>query len=419
MSALIAMMVSSWAATAAPCVLFTGGTVALPEGPRQDTSVLVADGIVQQVGPTLEPSFAGEDCRVFPLHPEAWLTPGLVHVGGSMGLVEVGGEPGTRKRDAGGEPVRAAHDVSDSYDPTTVAAPVARREGITSAVITPSGGMVAGQAAWVRLEGHTQAQAVVQRGVAMGASLAGGSPAEGLRLLRELLDDARAYRADPRAFDQNRSRALAAGPMELEALQPVMDGEVPLIVGANRSADIEALIRFAQDEDIALVIDGGAEAWLHAEALAAAGIAVLLNPVTQGPSSFDTLHARADNPTLLAEAGVQVMLTNHSALFAGHLRQLAGLAWREGMDHHQALAAISSTPAAVFGVEDRGVIEPGAVADLVLWNGDPLELSSWAASVFIDGEGVDLRTRHDALFERYRDLPGLPMEGLPLPEPTE
>jgi imidazolonepropionase-like amidohydrolase len=417
MSALLSTLLLSTvvSAQAAPCTVFTGGTVALPQQARDDLEVLVADGIIQHVAPTVDRSWQGGDCQIVALEPGAWLTPGLVHVGGTLGLQEVWGEPGTHKHDAGGEPVRAAHDVADSYDPNSVAVPVARREGITGAVVVPGGGMVAGQAAFVQLEGVTQAEAVVQRGVAMRASLSGGSPAEGLRLLRELLDDARAYAADRRGYDQNRSRGLTAGRMELEALQPVLDGRMPLLVGANRSADIEALIRFAQSEQIELIIEGGAEAWLHADALAQAGIPVIINPLGQDPSSFDQLHARHDNPALLAEAGVRVMITNHSALFAGHLRQLAGLCVREGMPHTQALAAITTTPAAVFGLEDRGRIAHGAQADLVIWNGDPLELSSWPTTVLIGGEPVDLRTRHDALFERYRELPGLPLPGLPLP----
>jgi len=419
MIALLTTLLLSHAVTAATCTVFTGGTIALPQQARDDLEVQVAEGVVQRIAPDVDRSWRGQDCEVVTLEPHAWLTPGLVHVGGTLGLQEIWGESSTHKHDAGGHPVRAAHDVADAYDPTSVAVPIARREGITAAVIVPGGGMVAGQAAWVSLEGLTQADAITERGVAMRASLSGGTPAEGLRLLRELLDDARAFQADPRAYDTNRSRSLAAGRMELEAMRPVLAGTMPLLVGADRSSDIEALLRFARDEEVGLIIDGGAEAWLHADALASAGIAVLLNPLTQDPTSFDRLHARHDNPALLAKAGVRVMITNRSALFAGHLRQLAGLAWRDGMDHTQALAAITTTAALVFGIEDHGRIAHGAQADLVVWNGDPLELSSWATTVFIAGQPVDTTTRHDALFERYRDLPGLPIPALSLPDSQE
>jgi imidazolonepropionase-like amidohydrolase len=412
-------LVTTSLAIAAPCTLFHGGTIALPDGPQRDLSVLVADGIIQQVGPKLEARFGDLECSVQSMHADAWLTPGFVHVGGTLGLQEVWGESGTYQHDAGGDPVRAAHDVGDSYDPLSVAVPVARREGITAAVVVPGGGIVAGQAAWVQLAGASQDEAVQERGVAMRASLGGGSPAEGIRLLSELLEDARAFRSDPRAYDQNRSRGLAAGRMELEALQPVLAGEMPLIIGADRAATIEALVRFAETQGVRVIIDGGAEAWLQAEALAEAGIPVMLNPLRQDPTGFDQLHARPDNPALLAQAGVPLIITNHSSLFASHLRQLAGLCVRAGMGHRDALQAITATPAEVLGLQGTGRIEVGASADLALWNGDPLELSSWAVSVFIDGEPVATRTRHDALFDRYRELPGLPLPALPLPAATE
>jgi imidazolonepropionase-like amidohydrolase len=403
----------------APCTVLDGGTVLLMDGPSTDTQILVAEGSIQELGPSVETVWKGQACETLELAAQEWVTPGLVHVGGTLGLQEVWGESATHQHDAGGDPVRAAHDVGDSYDPLSVAVPVARREGITAAVVVPDGGIVAGQAAWVQLAGASQAEAVQKRGVAMRASLGGGSPAEGIRLLTELLEDARAYRADPRAYDQNRSRGLAAGRMELEALQPVLDREMPLLVGANRAATIEALIRFAEAQRVRLIIDGGAEAWLQAEALAEAGIPVLLNPLRQDPVGFDQLHARPDNPALLAQAGVPLIITNHSALFASHLRQLAGLCVRAGMEHDEALRAITITPAEVFGMADTGRIAPGASADLVLWNGDPLELSSWPAQVMIDGALAPTDSRHDALFERYRELPGLPLPALSLPTPEE
>lgn len=421
MIALHAALLLTMAASAEPepCTHISGGWALMAEGPQQGVQVLVAEAQIQAVAPELETTWRGQACHTIALDPEGWLTPGLVQVGGSLGLTEIGGEPGTHHHDAGGEAVRAAHDVADAYDPLGPSVRVARREGITAAVITPGGGMVAGQAAWVDLWGTTQAQAVARRGVAMAAKLGGGTPAEGIRLLRELLDDARAFAADPRAYDQNRSRSLAAGRMELQALQPVVQGRMPLLVGAHRASDIEALIRFADEERVQLIIAGGAEAWLHAHALAEAGIAVLLNPLAMDPSSFDQLHARHDCPAMLAAAGVDVMISNQSAIFAYHLRQLAGLAVRDGMDHSAAIEAITATPARVFGLDHRGVIQPGARADLVVWTGDPLELSTWPTLVMIAGRQVDTHTRQLELFERYRELPGLPLPGLPLPSSKE
>ena len=422
---LIALATLCWSpALAGECTVFSGGTAHLPEGPRDGFTVVVNDGRIVDAGsqiPDLEATGAstarwGErSCAAVELESGQVLTPGLVQVGGQLGLIEVWGEQSTRHSDAGGPPVRAAHDVADSYDPMSMAIPVTRREGVTSAVIEPSGGMVAGQGAWVDLAGTSQAEAVSRRGVAMYASLTSASRGEGIRRLRELLDDARSYAADRRAFDRNESRQYVAGRLELEALQPVIRGEMPLLVGADRAADIEALIRFATAEDVELIIGGGAEAWMHADALAAARIPVLVNPLGQDPGSFDKLQARHDGVALLSEAGVQVLISNRSGLFARQLRWLAGNAVRFGMDHTAAIRSITSVPAAVFGMADRGEISRGARADLVVWSGDPLEISTRALQVMIDGRFVDLRSRQTELLERYRELPGVPLPGLPLP----
>ncbi len=410
----------------APCTVFDGGTAHTPSGARQGWTVVVAEGRIRALGATIadlqldaeQATWQGRSCQRVQLQPEQALTPGLVTVSGQLGLIEIHGEPSTHRHDAGGHPVRAAHDVADSYDPLATAIPIARREGITSALITPTGGMVPGQAAWVDLAGSSQADSVARRGAAMVATIDAehGSTAEGIRRLRELLADARAFASDRRGYEQNRSRDYAAGRLELEALQPLLRGEQPLMVYADRAADIEALLRFAQAERLRLVLVGGAEAWLHAQALAAAGVAVIVNPAGLDPSSFDKLRTREDATALLAQAGVPVIISNRSSIFARHLRQVAGMALREGMDHAAALRAITTVPAQVFGMDDRAGIALGSRADLVVWNGDPLELTTWPLRVMIEGRFADMRSRQTELLERYRELPGLPLPGLDLPE---
>ncbi len=418
------LLTLAWSpALAGECTVLMGGTTWLPEGPRDGFTVVVEDGRVVDVGSEIPgvalagdaATWGEQRCALVQLRSGQVLTPGLVQVGGQLGLIEVWGEPSTRHADAGGPPIRAAHVVADSYDPMSMAIPVARRGGITSAVIEPTGGMVPGQGAWVQLAGSTQADAVADRSVAMFAGLSSASRGEGIRRLRELLDDARTYAADRRAFDQNRSRPFVAGRLELEAMLPVVRGELPLVVGADRAADIEALIRFAQEEEVRLVLGGGAEAWMHARALAEAEIPVLLNPLAHDPSSFDRMQARKDGVALLQQAGVQVLISNRSGLFARHLRWLAGNAVRFGMDHTEAVRAITSAPAEVFGMTDRGEISRGARADLVVWSGDPLEISSRAERVMIAGSFVDPSSRQTELLERYREMPALPLPGLSLP----
>jgi imidazolonepropionase-like amidohydrolase len=409
-------------AAASDCTVFDGATVHLPEGPREGVTVVILGDRIADVGSNLglAPTsggllFRGQTCTLVKLPAAAVITPGLITVGGQLGLVEIGLESRTRTHDAGGDSIRAAHVVADSYDPRSSVIAVARLEGITTAIVEPTGGMIAGQSAAVDLAGATQAEAVIRRSAAMSGAVTTGSPSEGLRRLSELFDDARRFAANRRAYDENRSRPFVASRLDLEALQPLLQGDIPLILSADRASKIEALIRFAEAEGVRLVIRGAAEGWRHADALAEADIAVIINPLIYGPGSFDQREARPDNAQLLAEAGVDVIISTRSAHFARSLRQLAGNAVRGGMDHTAAVRAITSTPARVFGLSDRGEIARGAFANLVIWSGDPLEIGTRVETMLIAGRAVELTSRQTDLFERYRELPGSPVPPLSLP----
>ncbi len=398
-------------AQGADCTVVEGANVHLPDGPTV-TDLRLADGRIAAIG-DLEPG----DCRAVE-GAGMELTAGFVGTMTHLGLVEVSLEGATRDMDAGGaDPVRAALRVADAYNPRSTVVPITRYEGITSAVIVPSGGQIAGQAAWVRLAGATQAEALVDPSVAMLAGLrAGGSRAEGLSRLAEIFDDARLFRDARPQWERNQLRALSASHLDLQALLPVLDGTTPLVIGANRAADIEALLRLRAELGLRLVISGGAEAWLHAEALAAADVPIILDPLVYGPGGFDQVHGRADNAALLTEAGVDVVIAVWDTHNLRALRQSAGNAVRGGMAHSDALRAVTSTPARIFGQDDRGEIRVGQAADLVAWTADPFEHASWAAHVWIDGRAVVLETRQTRLLDRYRELPGTPLAPLPLPE---
>ncbi|MBW2255823.1 MAG: amidohydrolase family protein, partial [Deltaproteobacteria bacterium] len=369
------------------------GTVMTPEGRAEGAAVVVDGARIVAVGDPgeLEITAAGEGvqwrgqtCAEVDISGRL-VTPGFVAVATQIGVMEISMEPATV--DAAGEDdrIRAALRVVDAYDPRSTLIPVTRIAGVTSSVVLPAGGVVSGQAGWVDLAGARQEDQVQDPSVAMVASIDGASRAEGLLRLREVLDDARYYGRNRAAFDQNRSRSLAASRLDLEALQPVVRGEVPLAVYADRAADIEALVRFGKEEEIRIVLFGGAEAWMVAEALAEADVPVVVDPFVYGPGSFDEVHARGDNPALLAAAGVTVLLTRGSSHNARLVPQLAGNAVRGGMAWEDALAAVTSAPAEVFGMPDHGVIRAGAWANLVVWGDldgkavDPFELSSTVA----------------------------------------
>ncbi len=398
-----------------PCVRIGAATFLGTEEPVGSV-VIRGDTIALVSGPSVQAAIP--DCRLLDVS-ESIVTPGLVAVSTALGLVEVNAVGGTRHMDAGGDPVRASLGVLDAYDPISSLIPITRERGVTHAVVFPGGGRIAGQAGFVRLAGSTQAEAVVDRSVAMIGNVGGSSFAGGLRDLSAVLDDTRFVLRSRRAVDAGDHRELSGHPRDLAAMEPVVRGDLPLVVSANRATEIEVLIRFAQEEGIRLVISGGAEAWRHADALAAAGIAVIVDPTLFGPGGFSQLDARPDNAALLAQAGVDVILSTFDSHNARTLQHVAGVAVSQGMDRTAALMAITSTPARVFGQPDRGRIAVGYKADLVVWTAfspdmsfDPFEPMSSVSHVFIDGEEQSLYTRQDALRDRYRELPGSPIAPL-------
>lgn len=408
MSAVLFVLALAFSGTAqAGCTVIQGASVHLPDG-----SVSVED--VSFEGAKIAASVGG-DCAVVKganLH----LTAGFIEVGSQLGLVEVSMESATRDADGGGtDPIRAALRVADAYNPRSTLIPIQRLGGVTGALTVPDGGRISGQAAHVSLAGATQAETVQNPSVAMWANLGGPSRAQSLRELRNVLQDAKDFRRLKPSYDRNATRPLAASGLDLEALWPVLDGTIPLVVGANRAADIEALLRLRQAFGIRLVIQGAAEGWLLAKPLAAADVAVIVDPYVYGPGGFGQIQGRADNAALLAEAGVAVILTTQSSHNARNLGQMAGNAVRGGMTDADALASITAIPAKVFGLEGRGVVEVGASADLVLWTGDPLELSSHPVRVWINGRDIVLESRQTQLRDAYRVLPGTPKTSLELP----
>lgn len=429
------MSLSAWlltmaVATAAPdCTVIAGATVLLPEGLVESVHVVTRGERIAAVGarpPGLqlravgdgspgEALFDGRRCELVQADGRV-LTPGFLDVGSQTGLVEVGAESSTRHDRGGSDPIQAALRAADGYDPLSTLIPVTRTGGITGAVIAPTGGWISGQGAFVRLRGSTWREAVQQPSAAMFARMGGGSVPERILMFREFVSQTAAWIRRGRPVGEPvRVGGHDVSALDLEAMIPVLRGQIPLVVDADRAADIEALLRWREEAGVRLVIRGAAEGWLVADALAEAGVPVIVHPYVYGSGSFDQDHGRSDNPARLAEAGVPLIVSSFDTHNARNLRQLAGNAVREGLDPIEALRAVTSTPAQVFGLEGQGVIRPGAQADLVLWTGDPLELSSRVEAIWIGGERQSLRTRHTELFEAYRKLPGSPRPALSLP----
>ena len=239
-----------------------------------------------------------------------------------------------------------------------------------------------------------------------GAAVAGGARGAEFVLLKEALEDVRAYVRNRAAYERAGYRDLALSRADLEALIAVVNGQMPLIAVVDRASDIRAVLRLAREEHIRVILSGAAEAWRVAPEIAAAGVPVLLNPISDRPTNLEDMGATLANAGRLEAAGVLVALEGNSAAHREHeLRYNAGIAVANGMSKAGALAAITLNPAKIFGVSARlGSLEPGKDADLVLWSGDPFEPLSRPQLILVRGEAQPLTSRQIELRDRYKDL---------------
>jgi imidazolonepropionase-like amidohydrolase len=347
-----------------------------------------------------------------------WVTPGLINVVSVLGLVEVALSGGATDNTARGtNNIAAAFRPWEALDAASPLWAATRNDGITTVGVRPTSNLIAGQHALVDLV-NAPGQDMLRRAPSAIVAEVQSAPAAGVESrgelvakLRQLLDDAREWPSRRTNVEENRSRPLAAPPADLEALQPVLAGTLPLFVFADRAAEIDAVLRIAADYKLRVVLGGASEAWQRADRLAAAGIPVVVGGIRNIPSSFDTLGSREDNAALLRRAGVTVLLVSDSygdgELFnVRNVRFEAGNAVANGLPWDEALRALTLAPAEVFGVADRvGSLQVGLDANLVVWSGDPFEFATVAEAVFIRGTRVDAPSRQDELMRRYRTLP--------------
>lgn len=354
------------------------------------------------------------------------VTPGLFVSSSDIGIEEVSAVSEANDSKADNADLSVAYDPSYSVNPASTLLPLARTGGITRAVIMPAAAFGDGAHAHeADTAGHTEEPlfqgqpAIIHTGAAadivvrtrIGVALplgegaaknAGGSRSLTVAVLKAALEDARHYAANKAAFNQGGTRDYSLSRLDLDALLPVAKGEAPLFLAVSRAADIRLALRLAKEEKLRLVLLGAEEGWIVADEIAAAGIPVVMKPTTNLPGRFETQRARLENAALMEKAGVTVIITTTAdGHYANQVRFEAGTAVAYGMPRDKALAAITSRPAAIFGAKDAGVISIGKPADLVLWSGDPLEPTTLAEKVFVNGAEQSLRTRQRALEERY------------------
>ncbi|MER2176473.1 MAG: amidohydrolase family protein [Stenotrophomonas maltophilia] len=374
---------------------------AAARGSLEHSDVLIQGGVIRAVGTGLSApaGVAVVDAAGKPL------TPALFGGITDIGIEEVSGESATvdstlKLED---QPLRPEFDVTLAFNPDSVLIPVARLDGIGFTLLgaNTGGGFIAGQGGVMRLDGSADPvgpQALFIRLGASGAELTGTSRAAQWMLLEQMVSEARGrVPADsPHALLTPAGRATLAR---------YLAGQGRIVVQVDRAADIRQLLRWAAREKVRIAIAGGAEAWRLAPQLAQAGVPVFVDGLGNLPSSFDQLGATLQNAARLKAAGVPVSFAQRddASHNARKMRQLAGNAVANGLPWDDGLAGLTRVPAQALGVGDRlGTIEPGKLADLVLWEGDPLDVGHYAEQVWLGGRAMPMRSRQTDLRDRYQ-----------------
>ncbi len=382
--------------------------------PVENATVVVSDGKIASVAAD---GAAPAGARVIDAKGRP-LTPGLVHPATHLGLLEVSAATDTVDTGTKAASLGADFDVQYAINPNSALVQLARADGVTRAVSYPVRSGVppfAGMGALLRF--RDSGDVVESGGAGVFVSIGNhrgegdGSRAAQWELLRHALDAAKTA-ASPAAGSSSTNTPSKRDP-EVLALEPVLNGKVPLAISTNRESDIRQAIKLATDYSLRVVIIGGTDAWMIRNELAASKIPHIFDPEDNMQSNYDQLGARLDNAALLHAAGVTVataVLSGiHQSYNAGEsLREGAGLAVANGLPYIDALRSITVVPAEIWGIAGRcGTIAPGKDADLVLWDGDPLEPSSAAVTVLVAGKEVSLVTRQKELRDRYLPKAGL------------
>jgi imidazolonepropionase-like amidohydrolase len=390
-------------------VAVVSGKVVTNDGaPMDGATVLFADGKIVAVGRgiAVPAGYKTIDAK------GKWVTPGVFAPFSRLGIMEVELEDSANDARVRTVAIPAAADAASAFDPAAIPIAVTRVEGVTRAAVAPIGGPspICGFGLTADLSGddnsisRAKAFLYVEAGE-MGASRAGQSR----MTLWPYLDAAFSDAAGVPMRYMSHSEGIVLRRSEAEALVPVLRGRIPMLIRVERASDIRQVLALKRKRpELKINLLGCSEAWRLAPELAAAGVGVIVSPVENLPGSFETLGSRNDNAAILAKAGVKVAIGSAPGSDEGHqvrlTPQLAGNAVAHGMDWDDAFKAITLAPAEIYGLANAGRLRPGFTADVVVWDGDPLEVMTSAEAVYIAGAPIALDSRQTRLRDRYLDV---------------
>lgn len=372
--------------------------------------ILINDGVITKISKTSVP-YAD---KVYDAEGKI-ITPGLIAPDTQLGIVEIGALSVTRDDEA--SIYNIGFSIHDAFNPNSVLIPWNRANGITSAITLPrnTSSPIGGLGSFFLLDSNLDISSeadIVMIGRFGGSG--SSSRAETLALIDDILSFASSLdkkvmssdaSIDEVIDDSSIASHLDFKPRDVKALYKLINENLPLIIKSHRASDIIKLIELKNTYNLNLIIMGAQEASLVVDKIVENNIPLIINPINNIPNSFDELASNINMTAMLEKAGATIMF-NVSRSHNYHLiRQGAGVAVANGMSYSEAIKALTSNVAKTFNLNDRGSIKVGNMADIVIWEADPLEPSSMPEKVFINGIDADLTTRSTRLRDRYiKDL---------------
>ncbi len=399
-------------------IAVVGGTAFTMKGGEkiENATVLIHDGKITAVGAgiAVPDGYSIIDAK------GKWVTPGLMVAGTRMGLVEVSSWAGVDDSNASKYKTPLALDVAWGINPDNTIIPITRVEGVTRVTVGfgNTKGLFGGLGAVIHLGDDTdlvvRSKAFTTVAVGDAGAREVGSRSAVWQTLYAKFDGAKAHmekaaeKAKKKEGDK-KPKADKPNP-ERDALVSILKGEMTLIMGADKASDLRHIMTFkAKYPAMKIAVGGAQEGWRVADALAAAKIPVIIGGMSALPGSFETLGATMHNAARLSKAGVKVAFVGDQTHNARLAPQHAGNAVAHGMSWDAAMAALTTVPASIFGMSDSyGTLVSGMDADVVVWDGDPLELMASPSAVIIQGQSQSLESRQTKLRDRYMEIPRSP-----------
>ena len=388
-------------------ILLKGGLVHSGNGDSPKIQdILISDKTIVGIGTNL---IIDGNTRVIEVNGLP-VTPGLISPMSNLGIVEINALDVTRDDES--DLLSAGFSIFNAFNPHSTGIPWNRSNGVTSAMSTPSASSfpIFGLGSHFVLDGSLEIKG--SKDIAMFGRLGSsyGSRAETLSILESLLDIGKMVKtlSIEEILEMNLADQLELQSQDIIALGKVVNDGMPFVIETNRAVDILQALSMKKKYDLNLVLVSVEEAPMVLDQLKESNTPVIIDPMDNIPNSFDELGSSLDLGKILDQAGIPIMFSTQRSHNYHLMRQGAGNAVAYGMSYETAIKGMSNTVAQTFRLDDRGSIETGKLADVIVWDGDPLEPSSFPKIVMIEGKLQDLSSRSTKLTERYTNTENKP-----------